>query len=205
MDVPIYLRSTGEPDGGETGLGELGVDGKISLLDRGLDLALGGRVFLPTATVQTALGSPRTGYELTGIVSGDAGLCCSQPTSARVEGRRRHSRTSISTMRSSLAWGGARAVGRRGHCGLSSARPCRGLIRCRTARRSRYSRAPRCVPDAVTGWSGPGGGTGITTGIGSPDFRLILGLGWEPTDDDEGRSSRTPARARSKTSMATRM
>ncbi len=59
LDLPVYLRSTGE-QGGETGLGDIALDLKGAILDDEdgpLGLALGVRLGFPTATVATSLGN----------------------------------------------------------------------------------------------------------------------------------------------------
>ena len=60
VDLPIYLRSTGEAAGGETGLGDIALDVKGRILDGSeapLGLAIGTRLGLPTATVDASLGA----------------------------------------------------------------------------------------------------------------------------------------------------
>ncbi|MFT6374076.1 MAG: hypothetical protein ACJARS_000711, partial [bacterium] len=51
VDLPIYLYTAGQQEDGGAGIGDLSIDGKVSLLHRanGLGLALGGRVKLDTA------------------------------------------------------------------------------------------------------------------------------------------------------------
>ena len=69
--LPVYLRSFGEAAGGETGLGDLALDVKFTALDRKvkpIGLALGGRVFVPTATVTAPLGNGSLGWEIEAIV-----------------------------------------------------------------------------------------------------------------------------------------
>ncbi len=184
VDVPIYLLSNGEPSGNETGLGEVGVDGKVTLLDRAVDLAIGGRLFLPTSTVDTALGSPRTGYELSAIVSGDAGPLL---LAANV-GTRGGPATSLENVELNDALiarlGAALELSEVVDTALefNTTLPWRDPVADGSPLEVLASAAvrPRDSDWVVRG----GAGTGITTGIGSPDFRIVLGLGWEPGDDE---------------------
>jgi outer membrane protein OmpA-like peptidoglycan-associated protein len=74
-EVPLLLRSGGVL-GGETGLGDVGVQAKATALDHDdapLGLAVLGSVIAPTSTVQTALGRGGFGYELEAIVDRPVG------------------------------------------------------------------------------------------------------------------------------------
>jgi len=67
IDIPIYLLTASEvaPNGG--GLGDLALDGRITLVDHDdfpVGFALGSRLTLPTATVQTSLGASGLGGEV---------------------------------------------------------------------------------------------------------------------------------------------
>ncbi len=72
LDLPLYLVSTSDLDAGGAGLGDVAVDVRGSILaeseDAPIGLAAYGRVALPTATVDTALGNPGMGGEL-GLVA----------------------------------------------------------------------------------------------------------------------------------------
>ena len=66
VDIPVYLRSFGD-SGGETGLGDISLDGIFQILDHDkapIGLALNGRMGLPTATVTGPLGNRGFGGEI---------------------------------------------------------------------------------------------------------------------------------------------
>jgi len=187
IDVPIYLRADGQPDGGETGLGDLGVDGKLSLYDERISLAIGSRLYLPTSTVETALGNPSVGYELTGIVSGDVGPVLL----AANLGTRGGPETALENIALDDAFlarvGAALELSRV----VDTALEVNAQVPY-TAPLSNIDGSPleallsAAVRPLRSDWVlRAGAGAGITTGIGAPDYRFLLGLGWEPGDDDE--------------------
>ncbi|MEM6928350.1 MAG: OmpA family protein, partial [Myxococcota bacterium] len=187
VDVPIYLLSQGEPNGNETGLGDLGIDGKVSLLDKAVDLALGGRLFVPTSTVDTALGNPRTGYEISAIVSGDAGPVL---LAANV-GTRGGPATSLENVElndaflarvgAALAFSEVVDTALEFNASLPYSAPLSNIDGSPLEVLASAAIRPRESNWVVRA----GAGTGLTTGIGSPDYRILLGLGWEPADDDD--------------------
>ncbi len=72
VDLPLYLRSTAtDTTNGQTGLGDIALDVKGQLIDREdapLGVAVGTRLGLPTATVDTALGAGGVSWALNAIV-----------------------------------------------------------------------------------------------------------------------------------------
>ncbi|MCB9673914.1 MAG: OmpA family protein [Alphaproteobacteria bacterium] len=76
VDVPIYLRNIAT-DGGESGLGDVALDVKATILERvdaPVGLAIGGRAALPTTTIVDApLGNRGFAWELSGIVDHETG------------------------------------------------------------------------------------------------------------------------------------
>ena len=67
VDVPVILRNFGGTSSDATGLGDLGLDAKLRLLDNKkapLGLAFSGRVYVPTSTVGEALGTEGVGADL---------------------------------------------------------------------------------------------------------------------------------------------
>lgn len=183
LDVPIYLRSTGDL-GGETGLGDITPDLKLRLRDGsagGLGMALAGRVALPTTTIEAPLGNRGLGYEIEGIADATVGrtllvanlglrgvpranlenVVWDDALSARLAGS--YALSDASGL--SLELNGLLSVR---NPGVSAALPAEALL-------GAYGR----ISDAfiVRG----GAGTGITPGIGAPVFRGILAIGYEPT------------------------
>ncbi|MBW2258425.1 MAG: hypothetical protein JRI25_28060 [Deltaproteobacteria bacterium] len=76
--VPVNLRTTSDVAEGVSGLGDMYVDAKATLVDRAnqdVGFALGGRVILPTAATakNPALGLPGVAGEVQGIVDGEIG------------------------------------------------------------------------------------------------------------------------------------
>ncbi|MFT5584155.1 MAG: outer membrane protein OmpA-like peptidoglycan-associated protein [Cognaticolwellia sp.] len=204
LQLPVYLRSISEGgslgDGvgtGETGLGDLAFDVKLTALDRKvkpIGLALGGRVFVPTATVSGPLGldSGKVGWEVEAIV--DKELSEKWLLAANV-GTRGLPVVELEN----LTWddqlfirGGLGYTARREQLGFSAevasqfnyndfsnpaARPVEGLL-------GVWSRlTPNMMLRA-------GAGAGLNSGLGAPKYRVMLGLGFEPSlasdRDDDG-------------------
>ena len=70
LDLPVYLFSASQTVNDGAGLGDVALDAKGMILDRDdapLGLALGGRVSLGTSTVEAPLGSGGAGWELSVI------------------------------------------------------------------------------------------------------------------------------------------
>lgn len=180
VDIPVYLRSLGEPQG-ETGLGDIALDVKGSVLDRessAIGLAFGGRAWLPTTTVDTALGYRGFAWELQAIadkkidkllVAGNLGLK-GVPREAlenfdwgtQFVARLGGGYEINDSMGVSLDFGS--------HINLAQvtieATPIEGIL-------GGWVRSNNMV---VRG----GLGTGLTSGFGSPQFRAMIGVGWEP-------------------------
>jgi hypothetical protein len=69
IDLPVYLYAAGN-NGSEAGLGDLALDAKVTVVDgenAPLNIALNGRMNLPTNTVATSLGDPNVGWEVAAI------------------------------------------------------------------------------------------------------------------------------------------
>ena len=184
--LPVYLRSFGEAAGGETGLGDLALDVKFTALDRKvkpIGLAQGGRVFVPTATVTAPLGNGSLGWEIEAIV--DKELSEKWLLAANVGTR------GVPTVElENLTWddqiflrGGLGYTVRRDELGFSAdvasqfnyndfsnpaGRPVEGLL-------GVWSRlTPNLMLRA-------GAGGGLNSGLGAPKYRVMLGLGFEPS------------------------
>lgn len=181
VDVPLYLR-TGGVAGGETGLGDMALDVRGSLLERQdapVGLALAARLTVPTATVQGALGNRGFGYDLEAIVDRDFG---DLRLAANV-GTRGIPRAELENFvwddRLVFRLGGGYALTEDAGLsldigtGLNYAQisavttPAEGIL-------GGYGRIGELV---LRG----GVGTGLSRGFGAPRLRLIAGLSWSPS------------------------
>lgn len=193
VDVPIWLASGGDlGNAAGAGLGDLAIDLKGTILDRNdspLGLAMGGRFSLPTATVDAPVGADGLGWSLQVIADKEVGpvlvavnLGTEGVPPAQLQGvewddqffyrlgagyaLEENARYGISAdLAGRLAYGGLGAAGT----------PVEGLL----------GGWNRFGDDWVLR---AGAGTGLTAGIGAPDFRAVLSFGYEPPisrDSDE--------------------
>jgi outer membrane protein OmpA-like peptidoglycan-associated protein len=188
VDLPLYLLSTSDLDAGGGGLGDLAFDlrGGVLAEEEGapLGLAIGARLSLPTATLDTALGSPGLGGELGLIASkhlGDLLLAANLGTRFVPETQLVNVQVDDQVY---YRVGGGYALGDAaglsldlaGHLnynepfGNPAANPHEGLL-------GGWLR----LGDAIV--LRAGGARGLTRGIASPDLRLVGMLGWEPRLD----------------------
>ena len=192
VDLPYYLLTSGV-DGDQSGLGDMGAELRLGFLDPERDafgLALHGRLNLPTASVDTSLGESAVGYEAGVIVDlrlDETQLALNLGTQGRPEhilenvevGDQLYYRASLAqSLVADDAAGLAAELGGAWNYGepLSnqSAFPLEGLL---------------------TGWTRfgdivlrAGAGMGLTEGIGAPDARALLSVGYEPpTSADRDR------------------
>jgi outer membrane protein OmpA-like peptidoglycan-associated protein len=193
LDLPLYLLSTSEIEGGGAGLGDIAVDVRGNILseqeDAPLGLAVAARMGLPTATVDAALGSPG--------LSGELGLVASKQLTDQLLlaanlGTRFNPETQLVNVEIDdqlyYRLGGGYALTDdagvsldvAGHLnynepfGNPAANPLEGLL-------GGWYR----FTDSLILRGGVG--HGFTKGIASPDVRLVAMLGWEPrieTDTD---------------------
>ena len=185
LDLPLYLLSTSEIQGGGAGLGDIAVDLRGSILseeeDAPLGLAIGTRVGLPTATVDASLGSDGLTGELGLIASKTMG----KALLAANLGTRFNPQTKLVNVEVDdqlyYRLGGGYALtddaglslDLAGHVnynepfGNPAANPFEGLL-------GGWYR----IADAFTLRGGVG--HGFTRGIASPTVRLVAMLGWEP-------------------------
>lgn len=192
LHVPLYLNTTSDVLPAESGVGDLAADLKLTLLDKpksAIDLAIGGRVWVPTASVENALGNREVAYEITGILSREFGPLLV----ALNAGTRGGPEQSLENIELNDAF-----IGRLGLGLALSERSGLGVEASTqlpyTAPLSNEAGSPLEV--LGSGYIFPsrrsnlvlraGAGGGVTPGIGSPDFRVIVGLGMEPRGEDEG-------------------
>ncbi|MCB9764305.1 MAG: OmpA family protein [Alphaproteobacteria bacterium] len=182
--VPVYLRSTGDATSGETGLGDVAVEVKASVLDpndKPLGLAVSGRLITPTATVDAPLGHGGLAYEV-GLIAakrfGPVSLAANVGTRGVPE-----------ALMENVEWddqlyarlGGGFAVsddagvsldvaGHFAYADIANAAaiPIEALL-------GGYGR----LGDSNFVMRG-GVGTGITSGVGAPKFRALFALAYEP-------------------------
>lgn len=188
LDVPLYLTASGSQVNTGTGLGDLGVDLKGTLLDTDdnpLGLALGARFNLPTATVDAPLGSPGLGGELQVMADkrlGDLLLVANLGTRFGPEIVLENV-----TLNDQFLWRAGAGYAVTDAFGLSLD----------LAGQSNYS-APLSNPASspieamLGGWGRVGKmvlrtglSTGLTAGVGAPTFRGVLGLAYEPEADKD--------------------
>lgn len=184
LHLPVYLRSTGAA-GGETGLGDLGVDFKGTLLDRtdgGLGAALNVRLMLPTATVDAPLGAHGFGWELAAIADAELG---EKMILAANLGTRGVPKVELEN----VTWG-SQLFFRAGAGYLLSDNAGLSLDLAGNFTYADISNGAALPMEALVGGWGRlgdsnlvlrgGVGTGLTGGIGAPKFRAVFALGYEP-------------------------
>ncbi len=186
VDLPLYLTSSGSQVSSGTGLGDLAVDLKGTLLDTDdapLGIALAGRMALPTASVDAPLGSDGLGGELSLIADkrlGDLLLAANVGTRFGPEVV-----LDNITINDQFLWrlGGAYAI--TDDNGLSL-----DLAGSSTYSAPLSNPASSPIEGMVGGWQRftdfvlrAGIGSGLTAGVGSPDFRAILAFSYEPPPD----------------------
>lgn len=190
--VPIYALATSQTTSTQAGLGDLGVDGKVVLFD-GEDaparLAVSGRLGFPTATLSNALGARKVTWEVSGIADRDFG----NANVALNVGIRGGPNVQLENVRVDdylvaragagyqiLPWlgvGGEVAADVPLHSDAPDALAVEWLLNGRV-------NVSRDVQLRVAF------GTGLTDGVGTPDWRGLIGLVWQgegPRDvDDDG-------------------
>ncbi|NOY25537.1 MAG: OmpA family protein [Oligoflexia bacterium] len=188
VDVPLYMMATGTQVNTGTGLGDMALDLKGSVLDTDHDafgLAFGGRITLPTATVDAPLGAPALSGALQAMVDkrvGDLLFAANLGTTFGPEIALENV-----TINDQFFWRGGLGYALTRNAGLSLD----------IAGQSAYSAplsnaASSPIEGMLGGWGRLGNvvlrgglGTGLTAGIGAPDFRSVFSVAYErPTDLD---------------------
>lgn len=186
VDVPVLLFVRGAGEEGSA-LGDVSVDGKVIVLDRQtapLGLGIGGRVYVPTATTELAVGTeePELEVQLAAeqevgplLIVGNVGLA----TGPEVE----LERVTVGDFVVARL-GGGWAFGE--HTGAALEATARFATTAPVASSATTAQWLGSVYTGLgNGVSGRiGGGTGLGDGIGSPDFRLLVGLGWAPEHEE---------------------
>lgn len=178
--LPVYLFAAG--DGYQTaGVGDLGLDGRWTFLQRGVSLGLYGRASLPTALIDAPLAARALTYELGLMLDGELGpvLLVADLGSGGMPRRTLGDLTLDDELSARVA--AALSLGQSLSVSLEA------------AARLAYS-APPTAPGASyaewlagaqtplgRGWSMMfGAGRGLTAGIGAPTARLLAGLQLQP-------------------------
>ncbi|MEZ4319853.1 MAG: OmpA family protein [Myxococcota bacterium] len=186
VDVPVYLRSGGI-EGGETGLGDVGAELKLTMADRNkapIGLALLGRVTAPTTTVAASLGNRGFGWEVSAVVDREFGPLL---VAANIG-----TRGLPDTELENFEWSDQL----QGRLGLGLAVSPNGGLSLDVGTNVNYANVvPGATPaEAILGGYGRltdslvlrgGVGSGITTGFGAPRFRVISGLAYEPAAEQD--------------------
>ncbi len=186
VDLPVYLRSNSAL-GGETGLGDVGLEARYTALDRQsapVGLAALVRLGLATATVEAPLGSDTLSWELALVVDREL-------SDKTVLALNLGTRGLPAVKLENLEWDD-QAFAR---LGLAHALSEDVGVSAELVGNFTYGAAklPEGRPAELMlgGWKRTGGGlvvrgglgTAVTQGIGAPRYRVVLGLGYEPAMD----------------------
>jgi len=184
VDLPLYLTQAGAGGSG-FGLGDIGLDGKISVFDRAdmpVGLAFDGRLTFPTATVDNALGAPNTGWELAAIVDRELGERVLLAANLGIRGGPKTDLENIDLDDFLVArLAGSFAISDDAGVALEFAGE-----KSLSAALDNPAGFPIEWLASGYGYLGDsllvrgGVGTGLTSGIGAPELRVVLGIGWEP-------------------------
>ncbi|MBX2800274.1 MAG: OmpA family protein [Myxococcales bacterium] len=183
VDIPVLLFADGDATQPEAGLSDVALDARVAIfgtdapLEFPVDLGIQGRLSVPTATVDTALGARRSTASLAAVASTDLGpVLVALNLGAQLGPRVDLENVSLNDavdLRAAAAYSitertsvSAEVAGR---VGLGDANraglPIEGLLA-----------GSHQLTDS---WQVRGGvGRGFTPGIGSPDLRLLVGVAW---------------------------
>lgn len=186
VDLPVYLRSIGSV-GGETGLGDVALDLRATVLDRDegpVGLAASARLGFPTSTVQAPLGADGFGYELGLIADKEFGPVLLAANIGTI------GRPDVSL--ENVDWGD-QFYGRLG-AGIGDDNAGASLELATFLTYGEFSNPSARPSEAMAGgyyrvagnWLLRGGvGTGISTGIGAPRVRVVAAVAWEPPRESD--------------------
>ncbi len=199
IDVPVWLSATTASSAtsspGGAGLGDIAVDLKVVGTDREtapVGLGASARVTLPTGKVgDVPIGNPNLGWEISAIVDKEVADGVLLAGNIGVRGSNKSEMSNV-TLGDALVFrfGGGYAIN--DACGIS------GDVAGSLAFASLRNAAGTPVEAMLGGWGRAadswvvrgGVGTGLTSGIGAPVARVVVGIGYEPptvldTDLDE--------------------
>jgi OmpA-OmpF porin, OOP family len=182
VDLPIYLWSAGTAVERGTGIGDIVVDLKGTVVDPAenpVGVALSGRLLLPTASVVAPLGQASTGAELE-LAVGHSGekLLWAANLGARFAQTQELENVTIDD---AFLWRGGVGYSLSETAGLSFDLTGQSQLG------SFSNSAGTPIEALVGGWKRAGDlvvrggvGTGLTAGIGAPQLRTMIAVGWEP-------------------------
>ncbi len=204
LDIPVYLLASGI-EGDENGLGDVGAEARLVLLDPERDLfglGLEGRLDFPTANMANSLGNSGLSYQVGGIFDlriedtlialnvGTKGVPETILDNVTIDDQFYYRAGLAQSLLDDDEAGISVELGGAFNYGESLTNtpsvPVEGLL-------GGWVRVGDFVLRA-------GGGIGLTEGIGAPDARVLLGVGYEPPttadrdrdgildDDDECRT-----------------
>ncbi len=183
VDLPVYLLQSGTAGQG-LGLGDIGLDGKIVVLDPAsvpLGLALDAKLTVPSATVDNALGSPELGWEAAAVVEKPIGRAF-VATNLGVRGGPAAELENINIDDFFVARLAA-GYGFNDACGAALELASEVSLASASGQTGGFPLEALASGYGYLGydWVIRGGaGAGLSSGIGTPDFRVIVGLGYEP-------------------------
>jgi outer membrane protein OmpA-like peptidoglycan-associated protein len=186
VDIPVYLFSAGQVTQDGAGLGDLALDGRVTILDRAetpIGAAVGARVAFPTTTVEAPLGYGGVGADVFGVIDGEVeGLLVTFNGGGRFLPEEELSNIRTNEQLFARLGAGYQIVEDAGVSLDLNANFLLGALD-----------NPGGIPieGLLGGWGRidnnfvlrGGVGTGFTPGIGSPIFRSVITLGYEPAED----------------------
>jgi OOP family OmpA-OmpF porin len=193
LDIPVYLFSGGQIVEGGMGSGDVMFDVKGRILDRdeaAVGLAIDGRLFLPTATVDLPLGNPGLAWELAAVADKQFGpVLLAANLGNRGLPEVELANVTVNDQFFYRVGGGYEVTDA---AGISA-----DLAGALTWSEGFSNNASAPLEAILGGWGRVGDntvirgglGTGLSQGIGAPVFRALLSVGYEPpivrdTDED---------------------
>ncbi len=187
LDLPVLLLSNGDLGNGGAGIGDLALDAKaigLSREDFPVGLGLAGRLSLPTSTVGAPVGAAGLAYEISLVADADLGPVLLAANVGTRGTPAQELENIVVNDQFTIRGGAGYAITE--NAGVAA--ELMGLLA--------YS-APLANPAGAplewlaSGWGRVaqdvvvrgGVGAGITPGIGSPDLRALISVGYEPGDD----------------------
>lgn len=193
IDVPLYLSANSDLTGAQNGLGDMALDLKGTIIDHKdapIGLAMAGRVGLPTSSLDAALGSDGLTWEVSGILDARIG-------NALVAGNLGYRSLPTEDL-NGLTWDDQVVTRLGAGYGFNDAMTAGVSLDVAT-----YATLPLPTKrelfgaeGLLGGWVKPtdsivlraGAGSGATPGIGTPDFRAVFALAYQPPHvrDEDG-------------------
>ncbi len=183
VDAPVYFFAKGDATGGEAGLGDVALDGRVTVAGEGtplalpVDLGVQARTTLPTATVDNALGARLVTWSVGLLVSKDLGPLQVAADVATVGGP--------AASLENIEVNDALSVAVGGRLRASEAWTLSGELASRFSYRSPVSNLAGVPLELLVGSRvrvredlslRAAVGRGLSPGIGAPDLRVIAGV-----------------------------